>query len=104
MIQKEGGYMRTCRSTCLLAACLFLPVLSVSASPDRPSSVISLKSCKLNIRADQISYYNRSIRYSGNVQFLYGLANVKMDKVILVKMEDGSCQLIARPWNGKALP
>lgn len=96
--------MKIYRSTCLLAASLFLPGLSVIASPDRPYSVISLKSCKLDIHADQVFYYNHSIRYSGNVQFLYGLANVKIDSVILVKKQDGSCQLIARPWHGKALP
>ncbi len=64
-------------------------------------SVISLKSCELEIRADQISHHDYGISFTGNVRFLYGLANVKTDSVILVKKKDGSCQLIAQPWNGK---
>ncbi len=84
-----------------LAALFLLIASSVLASPNNSTSVISLKTCKLDIRADQISYHYRLIIYSGNVRFLYGLANVKMDSVVLVKKKDGSCQLVAQPWNGK---
>jgi len=65
-------------------------------------SIINLKSCDLEIRADQTTYHDGFISYFGNVEFIYGLANVKMHSVDLVKKKDGSCQLVAQAWNGKS--
>ena len=64
-------------------------------------SIITLKSCNIEISADKITYFNDTISYSGNVQFLYGLANVKTNSLLLVKNRDGSCQLIADQQNRK---
>ena len=58
-------------------------------------SVIKLKICNIEIVADKISYFNDTISYSGNVQFLYGLASVKTENLLMIKKKDGSCQLIA---------
>jgi len=85
----------------LIGLILFVASPLLFAQNGKPS-VISLKSCNLEIRADQISYHHGSISFSGNVQFLYGLASVKTDSVVLVKKKDGSCQLVAQPWSSQA--
>jgi len=74
---------------------------SAYANSNGNLSPIYLKSCKIDIQADRIDSHNDSVDYYGNVQFLYGLANVKTDRVTLVKNKDGSCMLIANTWNGK---
>ena len=66
-------------------------------------SFIALKSCEIEISADQVFYHQDSISYSGNVQFLYGLANVKADRVVLIKKKDGTCHIIAKPIHAKGL-
>ncbi|MBV1908350.1 MAG: LptA/OstA family protein [Kangiellaceae bacterium] len=85
---------------------MFSGLLSVNtshASLSNQSSSIVLKSCKnINIRADHINYQNDSIsNYSGNVQFIYGLANVRAEHVTLIRNKDGSCKLIANIWHSK---
>jgi len=74
---------------------------SAHANSNSNLSPIYLKSCKIDIQADRIDSHTDSVDYYGNVQFLYGLANVKTDRVTLVKNKDGSCMLIANTWNGK---
>ncbi len=75
---------------------------SVLAGQSEHSPAIFLKSCKIDIRADKV--YNRSgyTDYYGNVQFLYGLANVRTDRVTLIKNKDGSCKLVANHWGAKS--
>ena len=87
-------------STLILILSLSSSYLSAGQSEHSPS--IFLKSCKIDIRADKV--YSRSgyTDYSGNVQFLYGLANVRTDRVTLIKNKDGSCKLVANHWNSRS--
>lgn len=87
-------------SILFLLFCLSLNSLLSAQSEHSPS--IFLKSCKIDIRADKV--YNRSgyTDYYGNVQFLYGLANVRTDRVTLIKNKDGSCKLVANHWGAKS--
>ena len=75
---------------------------SVLAGQSEHSPSIFLKSCKIDIRADKV--YDRSgyTDYYGNVQFLYGLANVRTDRVTLIKNKDDSCKLVANHWGTKS--
>lgn len=93
--------MKLTRLTSRLIGLLLLVGSSLLLAQNDAHSTINLKSCKLEIRADQISYHENSISFSGNVEFLYGLANVKTNSVILIKKKDGSCHLVANPWHGK---
>ncbi len=77
---------------------LFLMFVAMSTTAQNESySYITLKSCEIDISADEIFYHNDSVHYSGNVQFLYGLANVKANSIVLIKKKDGTCKLIAKP-------
>jgi hypothetical protein len=82
----------------LLPTTLFLVSSFVIAGQGNHSPAIFLKSCKIDIRADKVFNRSGSIDYYGNVQFLYGLANVKTDRVTLIKYKDGSCKLVANHW------
>jgi hypothetical protein len=93
--------MKIYRLTSALTGLLVLTSSLLPAAQYYSPSVISLKSCELEIQADRISQHDYGISFTGHVQFLYGLASVKTDSVVLVKKKDGSCQLIAKPSNGK---
>jgi len=85
----------------LLASILLLTTSFYTLAQESAPSVLSFKSCKIEISADQISYHHNSISFSGNVQFLYGLANVKTNSAVLTKKKDGSCELVAGTSNYK---
>lgn len=56
---------------------------------------IELSSCEINISADRTYPNKNGITYSGNVKVLIGFANLRVDKVTLVKKKDGSCELVS---------
>lgn len=92
--------MKTISNILLITTIFLFPIANIKAH-NNPVSVLNLKSCNLDITADQITYLANSINFSGNVKFLYGFANVISNNVTLIKDKDGSCKLIARPWNEK---
>ena len=93
--------MKTIKLISPLIGFVLLIISPLAFSQDAQPSIISLKSCNLEIQADQIFYRHNSISFSGNVQFLYGLASVKTDSAVLRKKKDGSCELVAGAWNHK---
>ncbi len=94
--------MKIHQFTLYIVAFIWLFFTSVLFAQNSHYSTIELRSCDLDIKADHISRGNQSIKYSGNVEFRYGLANVKTGNVMLVKNQDGSCQLVAQPWFDKS--
>jgi lipopolysaccharide export system protein LptA len=93
--------MKYLKLVTLFVGISFILFTSYGDAHNYSPSVINLKSCHLNIKADQKTHLNNRINFSGNVQFLYGLANVKTHNVTLIKKKDGSCKLVAHPWNEK---
>jgi len=93
--------MKINKSISLLTSILLLTTSFYTLAQENTPSVISFKSCNIEIRADQISYRHNSISYSGNVQFLYGLASVKTNSAVLTRKKDGSCELVAGVVNYK---
>lgn len=77
----------------IVTAFLLSNSVNVFSNQNSNPSSIQLKSCEISIRADRVDVHNNSVNYYGNVQFLYGLANVRANNVILTKNKDGSCKL-----------
>ncbi len=92
-------YLKLIIGTILLVCSSF----HAAAGQSEHSPSIFLKSCKIDIRADKVYNRSNSIDYYGNVQFLYGLANVRTDRVTLIKNKDGSCKLVANQWGAQSL-
>jgi hypothetical protein len=86
----------------IFAILVSLSANSVNAGQSEHSPSIFLKSCKIDIRADKVYNHSGYTDYFGNVQFLYGLANVRTDRVTLIKNKDGSCMLVANHWGAKS--
>lgn len=66
----------------------------VSSAEYNNNSTIALPSCDVTITADEIYTHENGITFSGNVKVLIGFANLRIEKVTLVKRKDGRCELI----------
>lgn len=54
-----------------------------------------LASCDVSITADESTVTSKGITYTGNVKVLVGFANLKLDKITLVKKKNGKCELVS---------
>jgi len=81
-------------SLILLFSVVYFISTSVTAEIYGKNSKIALPSCEVSIIADEYSVNHKGITYSGNVKVLIGFANLRIDKVTLVKKKDGKCELI----------
>jgi len=80
----------------LSSSCLFiLNSANLLAQKHVDVQRLSLPSCDVSISADDSTISSKGITYSGNVKVLIGFANLRVDRVTLVKKKNGECELVS---------
>ncbi len=83
-------------SLVLIIAVLLLSVSSnLQAQKQNDSQRITLQSCDVSISADESTVTSKGITYTGNVKVLIGFANLKIDRITLIKNKNGKCELVS---------
>ena len=92
----SNSLVKSLISLLLVSAILFFSNSSnLQAQQNTVSGRFILASCDVNITADESTVTSKGIMYTGNVTVLVGFANLKIDKVTLVKKKNGKCELVS---------
>ena len=84
-------------TTLLLCSIILLGIkfTNVQAQQSMAYQKISLPSCDVSISADETLITSKGITYMGNVKVLIGFANLRIDRITLVKKKNGKCELVS---------
>ncbi|MET1253740.1 hypothetical protein [Aliikangiella maris] len=82
------------KSCLMIGLAMLFQAFSLLAAQIDNESTIMLPSCDIVVTADEIYTHENGITYSGNVKVLIGFAHLKIDKVTLIKKENGQCALV----------
>lgn len=78
-----------------LAALSFCVCSPLQAAKMRDSQRILLPSCDVIITANEFQTTEKGTTYSGDVRILIGFANLRVNKITLIKKPDGHCELVS---------
>jgi len=79
---------------CLVLLCVY-SLGKIDTALSAESNRMQLPSCNVTVTADRAFKKDGAITYSGNVRILVGFAQLRLEKVTLVKKANGQCELVA---------